>query len=169
VTTLKGVLDANMVIGLVKGGIFDLLASLYAPLYIPTRVKQEILTGQGRPGEEELARALGAWITEITPDVQGLPPVSASLSLADREVLAVAADPANAIDHILTGDDQLYQEAERSGHTCFSVTDVVVFLKEQQLVPSVRSVLDRMIQNGFGIGSDTYEQTLRIEGEWPAP
>jgi predicted nucleic acid-binding protein len=169
VTTLKGVLDANMVIGLVKGGVFDLLRSLYSPLYIPTRVKQEILIGQGRPGEAELTQALGLRVTETSPDLQGLPPVSASLSLADREVLAVAADPANAIDHVLTGDDQLYREAERAGHTCFSVTDVVVFLKEQQLIPSVRSVLDRMIQTGFGIGSDTYEQTLRIEGEWPAP
>jgi predicted nucleic acid-binding protein len=155
-----------MVIGLVKGGVFGFLRSLYTPLYIPTRVKQEILTGQGRPGEEELARALGAWITEITPNVQGLPPVSASLSMADREVLAVAADPANGIDHILTGDDQLYQEAERAGHTCFSVTDVVVFLKAQGLIPEVRPALDRMIQNGFGISRDTYEQTLQIEGEW---
>jgi len=169
VTTLKGILDANMVIGLVKGDVFGLLRSLYTPLYIPSRVKQEILIGQGRPGEEELAHALGVWITEIAADVQGLPPVSASLSVADREVLAVAADLANAIDHILTGDDQLYQEAERAGHTCFSVTDVVVFLKEQQLIPSVKPVLDQMIRNGFGIGSDTYEQTLRIEGEWPGP
>ena len=34
-TMLRGVLDANMVIGLVKGGVFNLLPSLYAPLYIP--------------------------------------------------------------------------------------------------------------------------------------
>lgn len=57
-TPLKGVLDANMVIGLVKGGVFHLLPSLYAPLYIPTGVQQEVLTVQGRPGEKELALAL---------------------------------------------------------------------------------------------------------------
>jgi predicted nucleic acid-binding protein len=161
------VLDANMVIGLVKGGVFDLLSPLYAPLYIPIAVRQEVITGQGRPGEEELAEALRAWITEVTPNVLGVPQVSASLSTADREVLAVAADPALAMDHVLTGDDQLYQEAERSGYTCLSVTDMVVFLKVQGLVTDVKSIMDRMIQNGFGIDGETYEQTLRIEAEWP--
>jgi hypothetical protein len=121
---LRGVLDANMVIGLVKGGVFDLLPSLYAPLYIPVGVKQEVLTGQGRPGEAELAQALQAWITEVSPDLGRVPRVSASLSTADREVLAVAADPAMAIDHVLTGDDPLYQQAERLGYTSLSVTDV---------------------------------------------
>jgi predicted nucleic acid-binding protein len=66
-------------------------------------------------------------------------------------------------------DDPLYQEAERAGHTCFSVTDVIVFLKEQRLIASVKPVLDHSVQHGFGIGGDTYEQTLRIEGEWSAP
>ncbi len=98
-----------------------------------------------------------------------MPPVSASLSLADREILAVAADPAMSIDHILTGDDQIYQVGERRGYTCLAVTDLVVFLKAQGLVADVKSVLDRMISNGFGVDDETYEQTLRIEGEWPGP
>lgn len=63
--------------------------------------------------------------------------MSASLSTADREVLAVAADPALGVDHVLTGDDPLYQEAARSGLTSMSVTDVVVFLKAEELVPNV--------------------------------
>jgi predicted nucleic acid-binding protein len=134
-------------------------------LYIPTGVKQEVLTGQGRPGEQELAQALQTWITEVTPDPGFAPEGSPSLSEADREVLAVAADPAMAIDHVLTGDDRIYQEAERSGFTCFSVTDLVVFLKAQGMVPAVKPILDRMIQNGFGIDDVTYEQTLLIEGE----
>jgi len=166
---LRGVLDANMVIGLVKGGVFDLLPSLYALLYIPVGVKQEVLTGQGRPGEAELTQALQAWITEVSPDLGRVPRVSASLSTADREVLAVAADPAMAIDHVLTGDDPLYQQAERLGYTSLSVTDVVVFMKAEGLVPDVKSVLDRLIQHGFGVDRQTYEQTLRIEGEWPTP
>jgi hypothetical protein len=90
VTTLAGVIDANMVIGLVKGGVFDLLPSLYAPLYIPTGVKQEVITGQGRPGEAELAQALQAWIIEVSPDLGRVPPASVSLSAADRGRVANA-------------------------------------------------------------------------------
>ncbi len=73
------------------------------------------------------------------------------------------------VDHVLTGDGPLYQAAERLGYTAFSVTDVVVFLKAEGLVADVRSVLDRMIHNGFGVDAHTYEETLRIEGEWPTP
>jgi hypothetical protein len=43
VATLAAVLDANMVIGLAKGGIFDLLASLYMPLCIPSPVTQAVI------------------------------------------------------------------------------------------------------------------------------
>jgi hypothetical protein len=56
----SGVLDANMVIGLAKGGVFNLLASLYAPLFVPPAVIQEItVQGQGRAGVTELQQALG--------------------------------------------------------------------------------------------------------------
>jgi predicted nucleic acid-binding protein len=167
--TLVGVIDASMVIGLAKGNVLDLLQYLYQPLYVTTDVREEVITESDLPGAAELTQALGRWITEITPDPSGVQMVSASLSPADRGVLAVAIDPARAIDHVLTGDAQLYREAERQGRVSLSVTDVVVFLKQEGLITDVKSVLDRMRQHGFGVDDDTYEQTLRIEGEWLTP
>jgi predicted nucleic acid-binding protein len=62
---LAGVVDTNMVIGLSKGDVFDRLARIYAPLYIPAAVSQEVIQqGQGRAGVTELSTALGAWITD---------------------------------------------------------------------------------------------------------
>jgi hypothetical protein len=62
VTSLTGVLDANAVIGLAQGEVFDRLAALYAALYIPPAVVQEVITqGAGLAGAEELRRALGIW------------------------------------------------------------------------------------------------------------
>jgi predicted nucleic acid-binding protein len=162
-TTLKGVLDAMMVIGLAKGGIFDRLVSVYAPLYVPTTVKQEVITGRGLAGESELTQALGVWITEVTPAPHLVLPFSQILSLADREVLAVAL--AEGVDHVLTDDADVQREAGRYGLTWLRTTEVVVLLKRCGHVSDVKSVLDRMRQQGFGIDDTLYKQTLRAAGE----
>jgi predicted nucleic acid-binding protein len=166
-TRLTAVLDANMVIGLAKGGVFDLLASVYAPLYIPAAVTQEVIgQGQGRAGAAELARALGGWITEVTPTPHSLQPFRATLrSRADRQVIAVAQ--AHAVDHLLTNDGRLAQVARRQGFRCLEVPEVVLLLKRRKLLSQVKSPLDRMLQQGFGIADAVYEQTLRAAGEWP--
>ena len=114
-TALTGVLDANVVIGLAKGGVFDLLSSLYGTLYVPRSVREEIVgPGQGLAGEQELLRALGVWITEVIPDPQTVQQFSATLSWADREVLAIAET--NAVDHILSGDRGAAPGAPGHGH-----------------------------------------------------
>jgi predicted nucleic acid-binding protein len=169
VTTLTGVLDAEMVIGLVKGGVFDCLPSVYAPLYIPAAVRQEVLTGRGRAGETELTQALGHWIREVPSPVAALPTLSTALSAADHEVLAVAQDPARAVDHVLSGDRVLYRVASDLGLTCLRATDVVVLLKARGLVTAVKGVLDRMRQGGYGIDPIRYQAALQAAGEGSAP
>jgi predicted nucleic acid-binding protein len=85
--------------------------------------------------------------------------------MADREVLAVAQE--RGVDHILTSDEQLARHAGRAGLRCLPVSLVVVLLKEQGLVSTVRPVLDRMRQRGFGIADRAYEQALRAANERP--
>jgi predicted nucleic acid-binding protein len=168
VTALSGALDANVVVGLAKGGVFDLLSSLYTSLYIPPSVREEIITqGQGLAGESELAQALGVWITVVAPDLQRVQQFSPTLSLADRELLAVAQ--AQAVDHDLSGDRQLCLEANRHGMTWLQATDVVVLMRRRGLVMEARLVLDQMRQRGFGIANPVYEQALRAAGEWSVP
>jgi len=45
------------------------------------------------------------------------------------------------------------------------VFDLLVIAKGQQLIPSVRGVLDRMRENGEGLRSDLYQSTLAKAGE----
>jgi predicted nucleic acid-binding protein len=162
---LAGVLDANIVIGLAKGGVFDHLAAIYAPLYIPSAVTQEVIgQGQGRAGVQELTQALGGWVIEITPDPQRVQTFAASLrSVADRQVLAVAQE--QRVDHVLTTDGRLIQEARRYGLTCLDAPELLVLLKRRGLIPAVRVVLDQMRQQGFGITNAVYHDTLRAAGE----
>jgi predicted nucleic acid-binding protein len=169
VNPLTGVLDAEMVIGLVKGAAFDCLPSVYAPLYIPAAVRQEVITGRGLAGETELTQALGHWIREVPSPVSPLPTVSTALSAADREVLAVAQDPAWAVDHVLSGDRVLFRVASDRGLTCLRATDVVVLFKARGLVTTVKEVLDRMQQGGYGIDPIRYQAALQAAGEGSAP
>jgi predicted nucleic acid-binding protein len=167
VSTLTGVLDANSIIGLAKGDVFDLLPSLYAQLYVPPAVTEEVVGGgQGLAGEPELTQALGRWITEVTPDPLRVQQLPRMLSLADREVIAVAQE--KTVDHLLSADRQLCREAQNRGIVCLQAADVVVLLKRRGLITEAKAVLDRMRQRGFGIGDARYEAALRAVGEWPA-
>jgi uncharacterized protein len=161
---LTGVLDANAVIGLAKGGVFDLLPSLYAPLYIPARVRQEVIQqGHGRAGVMELLQAAGSRITEVTPAPRIVQQFTAPSSLADREVLAVARE--KGVDHILTDDGPLRRQALRHGLVSLRVPQVVVLMKHEGLVTEVKPVLDRMRQQGYGIADAVYLGALQAVGE----
>jgi predicted nucleic acid-binding protein len=164
VRTLTGVLDANIIVGLAKGDVFELLGSLYSTLYVPRSVTEEVIRqGRGRAGENELTQAVGTWITEVTPDPGTLALFSALRASADQEVLAVAHD--RAVDHILSGDERLHREAARRGWTCLRPTQVVLLLKQEGLIPAVKPILDRMRLRGFGIAEVIYQDALRDAGE----
>ena len=161
---LTGVLDSNGIIGLAKGGVFALLTSLYATLYVPPAVVQEVMVqGQGRPGAAELAQALGAWITQAAPDPVIVQQFPTTLSLADREVLALARE--HAVHYLVSGDEGLRQQAIPYGLSCLRASEVVVLLKAQGLIPAVKPVLDQMRQGTFGISSAVYQQALQAAGE----
>jgi len=167
VSVLTGVLDANSIIGLAKGDVFDRLPLVYAQLYVPPAVTAEVVGGgQGLAGEPERTQALGRWIIEVTPDPLRVQQLPGTLSAADREVIALAQD--RAVDHLLSADRQLCREAQNRGILCLQAADVVVLLKRRGLISEAKSVLDRMRQRGFGIGDARYEASLRAVGELPA-
>jgi uncharacterized protein len=161
---LSGVADSNTVIGLAKGGVFGLLAQVFAPLYVPPAVMYEVVVqGHGRPGAAELAQAAGRWVTEDPVDPPMLQQLPTTLDPADREVLAVAKR--RAVDHVLTEDHQLRQQATRHGLTCLLASEVVVLFKREGLIPAARPVLDQMRAQGFGIDPLAYQQALQAAGE----
>lgn len=160
----SGVLDANGIIGLSKGGGFHLLSSIYAPLFVPTLVRAEVIQqGRGRAGVTELQQALGAWLVEADPDHQLLMRYAALRSPADRSVLALAQE--RGVDHILTDDGPVRREAAQHGLRCLRAPEVVVLMKDQGLIAAVKPVLDRMRQEGFGIAEAVYQGALRAAGE----
>jgi predicted nucleic acid-binding protein len=164
----SSVVDANGAIGLSKGGVFHLLASLYDAVYVSPGVVSEVIAqGQGLSGSSELSQALGVWVTEVTPDPTLVPHLSPSLRAVDREVLAIAHE--QKVDHIVSSDRHIRREARRLGIRCHTVTEILLVLKAAGLLPAICPVLDTMRQNGFGIDDAAYEQALLAAGEARAP
>jgi uncharacterized protein len=147
---LVAVLDTAAIIGLAKGEVFSLVGDLYASVSVPPGVIEEVLVkGQGRPAVPELEQALGLWITEVAPEPHRLARFPATLSPADRGVLALVE--MLTADHILSSDEALIREAGHRGLTCLRLTDLLLLFKHQGLVPAIRPVLDRMIEQVYGI------------------
>ena len=158
------VLDANAVIGFVKGQVFDLLPQLFPAVSVPQAVVHEVIhRGPGRPGAQELAQALGTWTNAVTPDPVQASQFAAPLSPADREVLAVALGGAGSA--ILSDDRALRREAHRHHLRCIGTAEVVVLMKEYHLIPAVKPVLDTLRQTGFGISEAAYKQALQAVRE----
>jgi hypothetical protein len=162
---LSAVFDANGVIAPAKGGVFDLLAQIFSPLYVPPAVVEEVVVqGAGRPGAAELNSALGVWVTELKPSATALSQFTTTLpSIADCEVLAVAKE--QAIDYILTDDWSVLQEARRHQLPCLQAPGVVLLMKREGLLPLVKPVLDKMRQEGFGMPEQVYQSALSAAGE----
>lgn len=161
---LVGVLDANVAIGLAKGGVFPLLRSIYSPLFVPEGVVAEVVhPSQQLAGAVELSTALNDWITPVRPVV--LPPTvaAAAVTPADRQVIAVALD--RAADHLLSGDERLRRVAAHHGITCLSATELVVIFKLTGKVDRLKPVLDQMRNQGFGVEDAVYRQALNAVGE----
>ena len=164
VPRLTAVLDANVAIGLAKGGVLDLLRHLYSPLYLPVSVRTELTSeGLDRPGSKEIASALGTWIIEVDMDSFIGAQVIVPASAVDLEVLTLAT--ARQVDHILTGDRIVRREARLRGIIALGAAELVALMKTQGLIPHAGPVLQAMRRAGFGISPLDFEAALAAAGE----
>jgi predicted nucleic acid-binding protein len=161
---MKAVADSSPLVGLAKGGCFDLLQRLFDELLVPGVVEREVVVeGRGRPGSSELSAALGIWIAQEEPleaTVQSLP---TRLDEGERQVIALALD--QGADFVLIDDRKARSVARAHGLPYLTTADLVLLMKQRGLVPAVKPVLDRMQREGFVVSPRKYRQVLRSAGE----
>jgi predicted nucleic acid-binding protein len=155
-----GVLDANGIIGLAKGGCFSLIPHLFSALYVPSLVVPEITD---QVSQAELATALRGWLREEAPTGVSLGATPPHKGEADRHVLALAIDHRPAL--IVTGDRGLQNKAKQLLVATIDAPTVVRLLVEANLIPAAKPHLDQMRLSGFGIPQLLYEEILRALGE----
>jgi predicted nucleic acid-binding protein len=90
---------------------------------------------------------------------------SVSTSLDEGERTAVALALEIRPDVFLSDDRAARGEANRRGLKWLATVDVIYLLKQYNLIPAVKPVLDTMRRNGFGIKRTLYRTTLRKSGE----
>ena len=157
------VLDANAIIGLAKGGVFELLPRLFQQSIVTPEVVEEVASDElleaGYLGAEELRQALAEvppWVRQQTPATSTLDAFSEVRDLEDRSVIALAYEA--KADWLITDDDRLRRVAYGRGVPVLFVAEVLGMAKKQGLLAEVRPVMDRMRSYGFGVALDLYRR-----------
>jgi predicted nucleic acid-binding protein len=161
---MSAVVDSNVLIGLAKGGVFNLLHDLFGDVQIPTAVwKEVVVDGAGLPGAIEAQAAHGDWLTVVAPPSAPASLVlPASLDPADRDVVLLAEKtPA----YVVTDDKAARRFATGRGLAPIHTVEIVLAAKQLGLIPSCQAVLDNMRRNGFDVRESMYQTVLRQAGE----
>jgi len=158
------VVDTNSLIGLAKGGVLHFLPELFDVVRIPSAVFNEVaVAGAGRPGAAEVTVARDKWLTVETPPPPGHQLQAANLAPADRELLSLAG--AVHANWVITDDRPARAVAQSMGLQPVHTVELVLAMRQLQLIPLCRVVLERMRAADFGIRDDLYEAVLRLAGE----
>lgn len=159
------VCDTQVLIGLAKGGVFDLLFEGFDEVAVPPGVWQEIVVaGQGRPGGPEVERAAAAGWLRVHRVVNSATFLHQhGLTPTDGEVaeLARGLQP----DFVLVDDRDVRRAVQSFGLAVLGTAATVLSFKQAGLIQSCRPVLDLMQHNGFGIDALINAQILGSAGE----
>lgn len=151
------VADSNVLIGLAKGDVFDILQSLFGEIWLPGCVWNELVgQGAGRSGAAELAQARSkGWVHLQEPQQ--------ATTTCDATVLALALEL--SAQRLLTDDAEVAAQALVASVRMLNTAEVVFLAHLQGLVPRCREVFDRMQTRNFGIRASVRQHILQLAGE----
>ena len=81
----------------------------------------------------------------------------------EREVISLAVEL--KLQKIITDDIRAVARADKFNLVPFNTEKILVLAKENKLIDSVKSLLDKMREAGEGIEDDLYFKTLRLANE----
>ncbi len=157
------VCDTTVLLYLGRIDCIDLLPALFSQLYVPDVVMLELDMGRLlRPGTVD-PRDFD-WITPITvaqETVDALPPNR--LGAGERAVIAYA----HSQQGCLAGLDDLQARhlAESLGLEVAGTPGILLRARQSNLLPSVRSLIDALIAQGFRLDAELYQDILVLAGE----
>lgn len=158
--------DATALIGLARIGRLDLLRLLPSPIFVTTRVWQEVVDDPRKPGVAGLQQArddgLLAVVDEGDPTAfpQLDPGESTVLSAAAAVGAAVVIDERKARTLVNTDPSLRSSIREATG-----IIGLIVLAQRRGYLPAVRPLLDELIRQRFWISPAFYQDVLRAAGE----
>ncbi len=155
--------DTSPILNLARIGCLDLLHTLYHRIFIPPAVYAELsVEGFELPDAIQIA---DAWVTVETPMNRAFV-AELHLKLDQGEAEAIALAIERRADLILIDERRGRSIASQHGLSAMGLLGVLLEAKNAGALESVRTTLDRLIQEArFWIGDDLYRHVLKQAGE----
>lgn len=162
---MKAVANSSVLIALSAIGRLSLLRERFPDgLLIPDAVWREVVeTGRGRPGALEIREA--RWIQQrAVRDRDYVQLLRAELDAGEAEVIALARQ--EQADVVLLDEKEARQVARRLGMRVLGTVGLLIWARQQGLIPNLREELQMLQeQGGFRLSREIYLAALREVGE----
>ncbi len=156
--------DATPLICLAQVDGLPWLRTLFGSVHLTPEVRDEILTGLGKPGEGDLARAVKRRLLRVHSEWDWADPQFPSLGKGEASSIRAAINLLKlGHDCLLLLDDLEARRTALAAAVAVSGTAAIVgAAKQAGLIPSARAVFDQLRERGFRI-SDAVVQGI-LEG-----
>lgn len=154
--------DTSPITNLAAIGQLDLLRQLYQQVIIPEAVFQELMTQGGQhPGA--IVQQL-AWVEmRAVVNRNVVKALRAELDEGEAEAITLAQELAA---NVLLMDERLGRAAAaRFGLKVVGILGVLIEAKRQGLIHEVKPLVEALMELGFRIGPNLYQQVLLTAGE----
>jgi predicted nucleic acid-binding protein len=158
---LKVVCNTTPIISLIKIQHLQLLEQLYGRIIIPEAVWAEVEAGKGGQFYEDLTSHSWLAINKIS-NRQSLDYLT-DLDKGEAEVLILAREiEANLV---IIDETLGRQYAKHFGLTLTGTFGVLLRAKNENLIPAVKPLLEKLIQNGVWLSDTVFHEVLELAGE----
>ena len=143
------------------------LKTLFGRVHLTREVRDEVLTGQGKPGEAALARAIRRRLLRVHPEWDWYEPQFPNLGRGEASCLRAAINLlSRGHDCLLLLDDLEARRAALTAAVPISGTAAVVgAAKQAGLISSARLAFEQLQQKGFRISEAILQGILEEVGE----
>jgi predicted nucleic acid-binding protein len=143
------------------------LGKLFGRVHLTQEVRDEVLTGLGKPGEEALAGAIERRLLRIHPEWNWPEPQFPSLGKGEASCIRASINLKQiGRDCLLLLDDPEARRFASSATIAFTGTAAIVgAAKQTGLISSARVVFDQLQQSGFRISEAIIQGILESVGE----
>jgi predicted nucleic acid-binding protein len=153
---MKVVCDTSSIIKLQRGGVIDCLGQLFEAVLIPQAVKKEC----SKPDTKAVLQKPFFQIHTVSSPL----PLS-GIHIGELEAISLAIE--KNIPVIILDDEKAFKRALEQKLVPIRSFRILLLAKQKGLIPSVKSALDAMINQGEGVQDDMYQKILKSAEEKP--
>jgi predicted nucleic acid-binding protein len=157
------VVDATTIISLAIVDKFDLLHKLYAKVFVPKAVYEEILAGgESNPGFKEVQAAKWIKVEQISDErAKGF--LLLELNEGESESIILAEE--KGVDLVVLDEKLAREVAKLRGLKITGTLGILIKAKKIGLVKEIKPLVEALIENGIWISEDVYKSVLQEAGE----